>query len=286
MYETARKLSAPPAAPTTMGELNQQLTTLGLRSLSWPELQVLQTDPRRKEFFLRAIVMASRDLGAFEYLKKQIELLPTEAAGAAAEPPAPAPAAGIPPAPLRVVPPPTSRPTPPSTTPSPQSREEPAVRGAATGREEPSLHVYGGKGALTFEADETRGGYPTVSLDAAVATGPREYNWTDKVRVQFTRTELPVVLAVLLGLVGRCEFGSHGENNDKGFSLEHQKDKVFVRVFAKDQGVRAVPVPLVDAYSVSCLVARQLRKGSPWMTTGDILSFVRLTVGRGASSGA
>ena len=93
------------------------------------------------------------------------------------------------------------------------------------------------------QADLTRNEVHTIALDAATATGPKQYNWGKKVRLQLTRSELPIVTAVLLGVMKRCEFKNHGQDNSKGFSMERQDGgKVFIKVFAKDEGVKAVPV--------------------------------------------
>ncbi len=144
--------------------------------------------------------------------------------------------------------------------------------------ERSGVHVYGGKAALCFEADETRGAVPTIALDAASATGPKQYDWRHKIRLQLTKNELPAVLSVLVGFVPKAEFKNHGPDNDKGFGIEHQGDKLFVRVWAKDQGVKAVPMPLEDAFYVTELFLRQLRKAAPWMTAGDILQVVGLVL--------
>ena len=146
------------------------------------------------------------------------------------------------------------------------------------GGERVGVHVYGGKAALCFEADETRGGVPTIALDAAAATGPKQYDWRHKVRLQLTKNELPAVLSVLVGFVPKAECRNHGPDNDKGFAIEHQGDKLFVRVWAKDQGVKAVPIPLEDAFYVTELFLRQLCKAAPWMTAGDILKVASLVL--------
>lgn len=150
--------------------------------------------------------------------------------------------------------------------------------GSGEGGERVSVHVYGGKAALCFEADETRGAVPTIALDAASASGPRQYDWRNKVRVQWTKGELPAVLAVLVGSALKVEFHNHGPDNDKGYSVEHQGDKLFVRVWAKDRGVKAVPVTLEDAFYVTELILRQLHRGAPWMSAGDILETARLVL--------
>ena len=155
---------------------------------------------------------------------------------------------------------------------------------AGQGDESPfsaNIHVYGGKAALCFEPSVTRNGEDlTVTLDAAVALAPRQYDWQNKVRVQFTRSELPVAACVLLGFIPGCEYKNHGAGSDKGFSLENQGQKVFVKVWAKDQGVRAVPVEAPDIYRVTALLIGRLRSATPWMSAESIIQTLKLTVAR------
>jgi len=141
-----------------------------------------------------------------------------------------------------------------------------------------SVHVYGGKAALCFEADMTKGDVPTIALDAATSTGPRQYDWNNKLRLQMTRAELPVVTAVLIGAMQRCEFKNHGQDNSKGFSMERQDGgKVFIKVFGKDQPIRAIPVMPADVFYVASLFMRQLLKASPWLDATALMSMIRAT---------
>lgn len=126
-----------------------------------------------------------------------------------------------------------------------------------------SWHVYG-KSALCFEADETRNGIPTISIDACASTGPRKYDWNSKIRIQLTAQELPVVTAVLLGQCKQCAFKNHGQENNKGFSLEDQMDKVFCRVFTKG-AMHAVPISEGDRFHVTALFLRQIRLHYKWL---------------------
>ncbi|MFB8832068.1 hypothetical protein ACE0DR_28430 [Azotobacter sp. CWF10] len=141
-----------------------------------------------------------------------------------------------------------------------------------------AVHVYGGRFALCFEADTTRQGFPTVALDATNADGPMQYNWSQKIRLQLTRAEMPVVTAVLLGVLPGCEFKNHGQDKDKGFSLERQKGgRVYVKVFAREQGVKAVPIIPADLFFVSALFIRQLQKACPWMNATSLVELIRMT---------
>lgn len=152
----------------------------------------------------------------------------------------------------------------------PPSEEAPRVRDRVT------HHVYGGKGALCFEMDETRDLRPTVALDAAQSIGPKQYGWANKIRIQMTVNELPEVAAVLFGFQQKCEFKNHGPDNNKGFSIERQQGQFFVRVFTKGANV-AVPMYAPDAYHVAVLVLRQLQALSPWMSGDAITASLRGT---------
>jgi len=142
-------------------------------------------------------------------------------------------------------------------------------------------HVYGGRAALCFEMEPDPRGVFTVYLDGAHGTGPKAYDWKNKIRVMMTMSELPQVLAVLLGFMPRCEFKNHGPKKDKGFSMEDQGDKVFVKVFCGEEGkkMKAVPMPPEDAYYVSQVVLKAM-KGVYGMDGSDVISLVRGTVAR------
>ena len=134
-----------------------------------------------------------------------------------------------------------------------------------------SVHVYGGRGALCFEADQTRAGEKTIAIDAAPSIATKQYDWKKKLRLQLTTAELPVVTLVLLGKLPGCEFKNHGAQSDKGFSMENQEDKVFVRLFGgNNQGAVAVPVSAVDVFKVLTLLFRQLHEQLPFLQGNDL----------------
>lgn len=172
-----------------------------------------------------------------------------------------------------------------------QNRPAPATRGSAPEAEAPKLapedrfsyHVYGGKAALCFESDLTRNSAHTVALDAANTTGPRTYDWGKKVRIQLTRSELPVVAAVFVGARPRCEFKNHGQENNKGFSMERQGEKVFVKVFSANEPLKAVPIEAADVFYVATMLIRQIRKNAPWMDATAITNLLYSTQGTGSA---
>ena len=73
--------------------------------------------------------------------------------------------------------------------------------------------VHGAHAALTFVADETRAGEPTVTIECALSTdgNDRTYAWKDKLRFQLTGTELQLFACLLLGSIGELSFRNHGD---------------------------------------------------------------------------
>ena len=145
-------------------------------------------------------------------------------------------------------------------------------------------HVYGKQAALYFSEDTTRSGQPTLMLEAALASAPQSYNWPEKIRIQFTPEELLNVVSVLLNLLPHCEYSAHGPEHDKGFSLTHQGNSIFCRVFAKNQKVRAVPISMEDAFRVAALGIRQIQQSTPWLDTTSLLALLRRTIGHKQSN--
>jgi hypothetical protein len=139
-----------------------------------------------------------------------------------------------------------------------------------------SVHCYGGKAALCFSADTTKGEEaPTVRIEAAPATGPRAYAWAQKIAVQCTIKELPIVLATILGWMPSVRFAAHGADNKKGFSLEHQDGgKLFAKVW-DGKGARMVPIAASDLFAIGDLFVRQLLRGRPYMSHDGLLTMVR-----------
>ena len=144
-------------------------------------------------------------------------------------------------------------------------------------KERESLKVFGKNAALTIEEDSTQGGFHTIAIDAASASGSKQYDWTKKIRVQVTRNELPAVLAVFLGIIPNVEFKNHGTDNNKGFAFENQGDKIFGKVFSKE-GVRALLITPEDCFYISMLLGRQMQKNFPGSTMADIVAMLRSTM--------
>lgn len=259
--------------PKTLGEFNEALKSFQFFPVTKEDLdRIMQTEPRER--LVKALNQAKTDQRALAYLNKLFgpasPLSQTVASQPAdEEPPWETGPAEEPPAP-----------------------DVPAGNGKGGGKpsdqqpvERLNKHVYGQRGALCFEPDETRAGVNTICIDAADSTGPKQYDWSNKLRVQLTRDELLHFTAVLFGFLSKAEGKNHGEDNSKGFSIEDQGDKLFVRVFTKGHNIKAVPMFPEDAFYVAGLFMRQLKLNMPWMTGAEILGMLqRVCASRRAAS--
>lgn len=147
-------------------------------------------------------------------------------------------------------------------------------------RKRPKHHIYGAKAALTIEldylrlVDEQGSPYQTVTLDAARATGAREYDWAHKVAFQFMRRELPLLACALLGLLAdSLELANHGQGANKTVLIEDQGRNLFVRV-REGQTAIAVPVLAADVHAWLELVLQALRFNAPDL--GDAMHIAML----------
>lgn len=125
------------------------------------------------------------------------------------------------------------------------------------------MHIYGGRGALAFEPCKSRAGRLALSVDAAVSTGVRQYNWRQKIVVQLTEKEMLLLYAVLRGYLTHFEATAHGEANDKSFRIENQGHKFFVKVAQKGRPMVALPVEPPDAAMLTLAVGNALVKSQP-----------------------
>ena len=152
-----------------------------------------------------------------------------------------------------------------------------ADAGREPGRFPLTFKAYGRKAALEFRAFVAEQGYDTVMLEAASARGERRYDWGNKISVMMMQRELPEVAAVLLGALKGCEFRHHGPRKNKGFSIENQGGKFFVRVFrtGDERELHGVPVPFEDAFYIAALVLRQLGRAVRGADAATIVTALR-----------
>ena len=125
------------------------------------------------------------------------------------------------------------------------------------------VKVHGSKAALTIEFDTTRGGEPTLRIEAARMLNPAErtYDWGKKVAVQLTPTELQVVAMVLFGMLPSCRFSNHGPEQDKWFEIVNQDGQyagTVKVVVGKGQDLMLVQTSPADLCNLNALVLRRV----------------------------
>ena len=125
-----------------------------------------------------------------------------------------------------------------------QYQEQDPQNNSENERDYTMFPVYSKRAALQFKLSETRKSqgrnfsFDTIMIEGAVRINPNDhsdkrYDWSKKLSVQIMLTELPVVIAVFLGITTSCQFMNHGQNKDKGFNFERQEDGLFASVFHK-----------------------------------------------------
>lgn len=142
-----------------------------------------------------------------------------------------------------------------------------------------STHVYAGKAGLCFNAAKSKDkANHTVIVDAALAKGERQYDWPGAIKIQLGHKELPLLYGVLAGWRKSVKFSSHGAQNDKSLEIERQEKNFFVKVNAKGEQQRAVPINSQDAYPLMLLVFTQIMRQVPDEMKGKheiVLSMMR-----------
>ena len=151
------------------------------------------------------------------------------------------------------------------------------------------VKTHGGKAAFEFSPDETKDGWSTIRLEGAakINDNTKRYAWQNKITIQITKVELPIVAAVLLGFMPSCEFGNHGETN-KGFALINQGNKFFFKIYEPGNNKRmyVCPVPLVEANLMGTLALSQHTKNFPLLSSDSALTAIRSLASQMIKNGA
>ena len=239
---------------TTVGEVNERLRELGLPVITTKVLSVVG-EKNQKDTFKKALNTAENDKGAKAFLEKLLKDAQT---------------VSTPSEETAKLEPTSDTASTDATTSSEQTQSEVSKRDFGL-----SFHVYGGKAALCFGVSETKGGVPTISIDAAESKGNRAYDWKKKISIQLTQGELATFTGILFGLMTSCKFQGHGPANDKGFEFERQGENFFYKAMAKDRKVLAVKIMPADAFAITSLFFKQLKKYHEWLSVGEIVALIK-----------
>ena len=144
-----------------------------------------------------------------------------------------------------------------------------------------SHHVYGSSGALTFQFSEYKG-LPSINLDAAKSAGGRTYAWNQKITLMLNDNEVPHIIGVLLGMELSYEGRHHGQEKDKWFKIENQKNPgqkgvVFCQVGQGKGNAVSVPIGPEDCFYVATYCLAQLAKRFPGIDAGQIPKLISAT---------
>jgi len=150
-----------------------------------------------------------------------------------------------------------------------------------------SIHVYNARCALTVEpARNRRGDIHTANLETASrAAAVGDFRWAEKLVVQVTGTELPDVLAVLLGHLPAVEFLYHGPRRDKGYRLFHDGERLIVQLFSGRGERFSVSLSAADRLALSALLFRQLQRNHGGIAA-EVLYAMITDIYRGADDAA
>ena len=117
----------------------------------------------------------------------------------------------------------------------------------------------------------------TVQIELAPSSAPRVYDWHQKVAFQFTRRELPLLAAMLMGFAGDAlVLTNHGPDHDKKLEIHQQGNKLFVKI---RQGGTAysMPVEASDVFAWTAIAMTALKKNNDALDSGVFLEMLKRT---------
>ena len=148
------------------------------------------------------------------------------------------------------------------------------------------MHIYGNKAALTIEDSRTRGrdnkpGVHTLMIEIARKRAQdSHYDWDNKLSVQLTESEIPELLAVLMGWQTECVFGYHGEGRDKVLNVAHQGQHLYISMAQGGASAGALSVNAADTFAWSMQLLRQLCRNYGGISADALIIVLKNTMGR------
>jgi hypothetical protein len=144
-----------------------------------------------------------------------------------------------------------------------------------------SLKCYGTKAAIELKPSLTKTSkWETIMLEAAISTGPKQFNWPEKTAIQITKSELPHVISTFLGIKKKFEGKSHGALKNKSFSMEWQSKNdamlLFVCITEGGKPAMAVPISGFDAMMLGHMACVQYIRNFPSMTADACIESLKI----------
>lgn len=144
------------------------------------------------------------------------------------------------------------------------------------------MHIYAAKAAMKVELDVLRAaeGGPsrlTVQIELAPAAAPRSFDWGQKIPFQFTRRELPLLGAMLMGYAGESlVLTNHGPDHDKRLELHQQGSVLYVKL-RQGTTTLAMPVDAADLYGWVALTVTALKNHHQALDSGALFEILKKT---------
>jgi len=145
-----------------------------------------------------------------------------------------------------------------------------------------NIKSHGAKNAIEVAPDNTTKNWQTIRLEGApkMQDGSKAYDWSNKISIQLTKSELPVVIGVLLGYLPSCTFKNHGGDANKWFSIENQGTKFYFKIGqASTSKMMPCPVPTVEAHLMGLLALAQHAKNFEGLSTDAALEAIKVMCG-------
>lgn len=170
-------------------------------------------------------------------------------------------------------------PIPPAAKRTPVSAVESSERAALRDQ---GMHIYAAKTAMKVELDVLRAAEDepsrlTVQIELAPARAPRAFDWAQKIPFQFTRRELPLLGAMLMGYAGdSLVLTNHGPDHDKRLELHLQGSTLYVKL---RQGARtlAMPVEAADLFGWVAITVTALKNHHDALDSASLFEILKRT---------
>lgn len=144
-------------------------------------------------------------------------------------------------------------------------------------------HVYGGQAALTIDPSMNRNrSFHTVTLDIAPRRGEKT-DWQQKISIQPTYQELPLLVALFLGYHSRLQI----KRDEKWMEVIDQDKSVFIKGGGGNR-VFVLPVMPGDRVWLSAMLLQEYSKNFPDMAPSLLIASLQTarTVNRRTSADA
>ena len=100
------------------------------------------------------------------------------------------------------------------------------------------------------------------------------YEWKGKRSVMLTQGELPLVLAVFLGILPKVDIVGHGKKQEKWMTIEDQRHQIYVKTTYRGESPRGVPVPSTSVAPIIAMLFRQFSANHPRLSDEILLQIV------------